>query len=239
MKKTKLTKFINKYYLNGQVNSVILGSKDNVLITKFTTEDRTLLGELSMNSWDAENAILGVFNTEHLIKLLGVLSDDIQLDLQKNGNQITALKLSDDYATVNFMLADISIFSELPKIKYTPEFQIKIEIDTKFISTFIAGTNALSEGDTFTVLSSNNTVSIVIGHSNINTNTVTIPVKSQIFEPLQNITFNAELFKNILVANKECEIGLLEISSEGLSRITFNVDEYKAVYHLISNSELE
>lgn len=238
MKKNKLTRFINKYYLNGSVNSIILGSKNNILATKFTTEDRTLLGELSMDSWDMNDVILGVYDTEHLIKLLSVLSDEITVDLQENNQQMTSIKFSDDYATVDFMLADISIFNELPKIKYIPEFEVNVNIDSQFINKFIAGANALSEGETFTIFSSNSGVSVVIGHSNINTNTVTIPIKKELNNTIQNLTFNAELFKNVLVANKECEQGSVELSSEGLLKVTFNVDEYKAIYYLISNSEV-
>ena len=49
MNKQKLVRFINKYYLSGTVNSVILNSKGGKLSTKFVSGDKTLLGELEMD----------------------------------------------------------------------------------------------------------------------------------------------------------------------------------------------
>ena len=51
MNKQKLVSFINKYYLNGTVNSVILNSKSNKLSVRFISGDKTLLGELEMDKW--------------------------------------------------------------------------------------------------------------------------------------------------------------------------------------------
>ena len=50
-----------------------------------------------------------------------------------------------------------------------------------------------------------------------NTNRVNIPVEStscDIDKP--PITFNANLFKEVLVANRECSSAVLEVSTEGL-----------------------
>ena len=50
MEKQKLQRFIDKYHLSGNVNSVVLNSVGNTLETRFITGDKSLLGELSMNS---------------------------------------------------------------------------------------------------------------------------------------------------------------------------------------------
>ena len=73
MNKQKLIKFISKYYLNGTVNSVILTGELNKLKTRFISGDKTLLGELEMNSWNFGDCEIGVYNTEQLLKLLLVL----------------------------------------------------------------------------------------------------------------------------------------------------------------------
>ena len=43
MNKNNLVRFINKYNLNGNVNSAVLNSKDNILSTRFITGDKSLL----------------------------------------------------------------------------------------------------------------------------------------------------------------------------------------------------
>jgi ribosome maturation factor RimP len=56
---------------------------------------------------------------------------------------------------------------------------------------------------------------------------------------IDNLSFNANIFKEVLSANKECESASLEISSEGLARITFNVDDYKSTYYMVSAQDAD
>ena len=239
MNKYVLTRFISKYNLNGNVSSVVLNSKDDTLTTRFITGDKSLLGELKLDKWTFEDANLGVYDTEQLSKLLDVLSDDIKIKLKSFDTKAVALEVSDDYAKVNYMLSDLSVINQPPELKQLPEFQVKIKVDTKFITKFIAGKGALPDTDTFTVVTDNDTVKVVIGYSAINTNRVTLPVETETFEDINRVSFNANLFKEVLSANKECESALLEVSEQGLSRISFNVDDYSVVYYLVAIQDID
>ena len=209
MDKYKLTRFIDKYHLNGNVNAVIINSKGDTLSTRFITGDKSLLGELEMNSWNFQDVELGVYDTEQLSRLLGVLDDDVTLNLTQSGDKAIALEISDKYSTVNFMLSDKSVINQPPPLKEIPDFQLKIKVDTNFITKFIGGKSALPDTDTFTVITSNDGVKLVIGYSSINTNRVTIPVETETYEDIDKVSFNANLFKDVLVANKECETATL------------------------------
>jgi len=234
MDKYKLTRFIDKYHLNGNVNAVIINSKGDTLSTRFITGDKSLLGELKMNSWNFQDVELGVYDTEQLIRLLGVLDDDVTLNLTQSGDKAIALEISDKYSTVNFMLSDKSVINQPPPLKGIPEFQLKIKVDTNFITRFIGGKSALPDTDTFTVITSNDGVKLVIGYSSINTNRVTIPVETETYEDIDKVSFNANLFKDVLVANKECETATLEVSEKGLAKINFKVDQYDVTYYLVA-----
>ena len=234
MDKYKLTRFIDKYHLNGNVNAVIINSKGDTLTTRFITGDKSLLGELKMNSWNFQDVELGVYDTEQLIRLLGVLDDDVTLNLTQSGDKAIALEISDKYSTVNFMLSDKSVINQPPPLKGIPEFQLKIKVDTNFITRFIGGKSALPDTDTFTVITSDDGVKLVIGYSSINTNRVTIPVETETYEDIDKVSFNANLFKDVLVANKECETATLEVSEKGLARINFKVDQYDVTYYLVA-----
>ena len=239
MDKYKLTRFIDKYHLGGNVNAVVINSKGDTLSTRFITGDKALLGELEMNSWSFQDTELGVYDTEQLSRLLGVLDDDVSLNLTQSGDKAIALEISDQYSKVNFMLSDKSVINQPPALKGIPEFQLKIKVDTNFITRFIGGKSALPDTDTFTVITSNDGVKLVIGYSSINTNRVTIPVETETYEDIDNVSFNANLFRDVLVANKECESATLEVSEKGLSKINFKVDQYDVTYYLVAVQDVD
>ena len=239
MNKQKLIRFINKYYLSGTVNSVILNSKGGKLSTKFVSGDKTLLGELEMDKWPFEDAEVGVYSTDQFIKLLGVLDEDVNVSINKAGDKSISLRVTDSTSAVNYMLSDTSIISKPSPMKRIPNFELKIDMTPSVMNKFISGKGALSETDNFTVITDGTNTKLVIGYSSINTNRVTIPVTTSESSNIDNITFNANIFKEVLSANKECESATLEDSSEGLSKIVFNVDDYSVTYYLVSVQDVD
>ena len=240
MNKQKLVKFIDKYNLGGLVNSAILSFKDNTLNTRFTSGDKSLLGILSMDKWDFEDGEFGVYNTEQLVKLLSVLDDDVTMTVSKAGDKAVSIQMSDSVSKVNYMLTDTSVISRPPVPESLPQnFELKININQQFISKFISGKQALPETDTFTIVTNNDTASIVIGYASVNTNRVTIPVSTTEYKHMDLISFNATNFKEILSANKECESALLEVSPDGIARITFKIDNYKSTYYLVAVQDVD
>ena len=96
MKKTKLNKFIQKYNLGGNVNSVKWKSSGDTLSTSFVTPDKSLLGNVKVDKFQFDNAELGVYQTDVLQKLLSVLGDDISIDLSKFDEKAVSLKVKTD-----------------------------------------------------------------------------------------------------------------------------------------------
>ena len=239
MNKQKLVRFINKYYLSGTVNSVILKSKAGKLSARFISSDKTLLGELEMDKWPFEDAEVGVYSTDQFIKLLGVLDEDVNVSINKAGDKSISLKVTDSTSAVNYMLSDTSIISKPSPMKRIPNFELKIDMTPSVMNKFISGKGALSETDNFTVITDGTNTKLIIGYSSINTNRVTIPVTTSESSDIDNVTFNANIFKEVLSANKECESATLEVSSEGLSKIVFNVDDYSVTYYLVSVQDVD
>ena len=200
------------------------------------TRDKNLLGELSMKNFSFDNVEMGVYNTEQLVKLLSVLSDNISMDLLGSDDKAIALTLSDSTSSVNYMLSDLSVISKAPNMKSVPDFEIKIKVDKSFMNKFVSGVSALPDAGNFTVLSTDDECKVVIGYAEINTNRVTIPVETEELSKIENVSFSANLLKDVLTANKECESATLEISSKGLARIQFKVDDYDALYYLVADS---
>ena len=240
MNKQKLVKFIDKYNLGGLVNSAILSFKDNTLNTRFTSGDKSLLGILSMDNWDFEDGEFGVYNTEQLVKLLSVLDDDVTMSVSKTEEKAISIQLSDSVSKVNYMLTDTSLINRPPVPESLPQnFELKININPQFITKFIFGKQALPETDTFTVVTNNNSTNVVIGYASVNTNRVTIPVSTTEYKEMDLISFNASNFKEVLSANKECESALLEVSPDGIAKITFKIDNYKSTYYLVAVQDVD
>ena len=240
MNKQQFVKFIDKYNLGGLVNSAILSFKDNTLNTRFTSGDKSLLGILSMDKWDFEDGEFGVYNTEQLVKLLSVLDDDVTMTVSKAGDKAVSIQMSDSVSKVNYMLTDTSVISRPPVPESLPQnFELKININQQFISKFISGKQALPETDTFTIVTNNDKANVVIGYASVNTNRVTIPVSTTEYKHMDLISFNAGNFKEILSANKECESALLEVSPDGIAKITFKIDNYKSTYYLVAVQDVD
>ena len=94
MQKVKIDRFINKYSLNGLVNTVRWQIKDKQLTTSFVTEDKSLIGSVSVENTDIEDGLMGVYTTDQLVKLLGVLGEDVTLDVSRFGDKAVSLKVS-------------------------------------------------------------------------------------------------------------------------------------------------
>ena len=233
MDKSKLVKFINKYYLGGNVNSVAINSDGNGLSTRFVSGDKSLLGEVKLKNYSITEADFGVYQTDALLKMLSVLDNDVSVDLVKAEEKAISLDAKDSGAKVRYMLSDLSVINTPPQLKQIPEFELLLNVDKTFVSKFISGKGALPDVESFTIVSGDKP-EVVIGYSSIATNRIAVPVENQTDNTIDNISFNANLFKDVLEANKECESAVLEVSSEGLARITFNVNDYESTYYLVA-----
>ena len=239
MQKSKLDKFIQKYNLGGNVNSVKWKSNSDTLTTTFVTPDKSLLGTVKVDKFPFEDSEIGVYQTDQLKSLIGVLGDDVSLDLSKFGDKAVSLKVKNGPVSVDYVLSDLSVIADPPALKRLPEFGTQIKLDNNFINTFIKGKGALSDVDTFTVLNGKNGLEVVIGYSSTNTNRVNIPVETTSSNLEKPISFNANLFKEVLVANKECTSAVLEVSNEGLARVNFKVDDYDSTYFVVAMQDVD
>ena len=66
-----------------------------------------------------------------------------------------------------------------------------------------------------------------------------IPVETTSSDLNKPISFNANLFKEVLVANRECTSAVLEVSNEGLARVNFKVDDYDSTYYVVAMQDVD
>ena len=234
MNKIVLDTFIQKYNLGGNVNSVKWNSDGETLSTRFISSDKSLLGELTLVKQTLPEFEVGVYDTPLLSKMLGTLADKVDFSLTEVDNTPVAFKISDSIMTSDYVLAAIGVIPDVPELKNVPEFTTLVNIDSQFINSFIRGKGALADVETFAINPVDGGVEFVIGYSDINSNRITIKAQSGAVNMTDSIVFNANLFKELLNANKECSKATLQISDKGLAHIEFNVDDFNVKYWLVS-----
>ena len=213
--------------------------RDNILSTSFVTEDKSLMGNVSVSNFQFDDGDIGVYTTDQLVKLLGVLGEDVVLNVSRSGDKAFSLKVKNGVVSVDYTLSDLSVIPAPPKLKRLPDFETQIKVDSSFIETFIKGKSALLELETFTIVNGSTGPQVVIGYSSTNTNRVNIPVEVTSNGLNDNISFNANLFKDVLSANKECSTATLEVSNDGLARINFKVDDYDSTYYIVATQGVD
>lgn len=237
MNKIVLDTFIQKYNLGGNVNSVKWESSGDTLSTRFISPDKSLLGELTLSKQTLPEFEVGVYDTPLLSKMLGTLADSIDFSLiipPSDDEQPVAFHLTDSVISADYVLAAIGVIPDVPELKNIPEFNTLVNIDSQFINSFIRGKGALADVDTFAINPVDGGVEFVIGYSDINSNRISIKAQSGAVNMTDSIVFNANLFKELLNANKECSKATLQISDKGLAHIEFNVDDFNVKYWLVS-----
>ena len=233
MEKQSLSRFVSKYNLSGLVESVKWESKDGSLTTSFISDDKSVLGSVSMKEFDSSDASFGVYDTTKLTKMLSVLGNDVDFSMNDIDGKAVSLKFKDKSTSVNCMLADLSVIPNVPDLKQLPDFNVEIKLDSNFISTFIKAKGALQDENNFTFTCKEGAGQIILGYSNINTNRINIDVDCVCEGDVDPISFSATYLKEILVANKEATDATLKISSQGLAHISFSIDNYESNYFLV------
>lgn len=228
MEKQKLDGFINRYNLGGEVESVMVKSDGTNLSVKMISDDKTLLGDVSVSGTEFPEGEFGIYTTSQLKGLLTVLDSTIKVE------EVTgALKFSDKGTKMQYMLAAPSVIPAVPDLKALPPFNVTVTLDDEFVNKFIKSKGALADADTFTFTSKNGVSEIILGYSSINSNRISITVDAQVEGDVDPIQFSAKYLKAILMSNKGSNTSSLEISSQGLSKLVFTDGDYASNYYLV------
>jgi hypothetical protein len=235
MEKSKLERFISKYNLGGSCESVLIKSSGTTLSVRAISGDKNVLGEVLLNSVNFPEGEFGVHETKKLRAILGVLGENLTIKPAISNNKVVGLNITDGSTKATFVLSDASVIPAVPDLKKLPAMDLTISLDEKFINTFTRAKSALPEVDTFAVMSDgeDNTASVVIGYSNLNTNRITVTGITDAAAKLQPIGFSANYLRDILTANKEITTGTLDVSSKGIAIAKFADGGFTATYYLV------
>ena len=186
MEKQKLDGFINRYNLGREVESVMVKAEDSNVSVRMISDDKTLLGDVSVSDMEFPIGEYGIYTTSQLKSLLSVLDGSIDVE------EVTgALKFSDKGTKMQYMLAAPSVIPAVPDLKALPKFNATITLDDEFINKFIKSKGALADADTFTFTCKDNKGEIILGYSSINSNRISISVNCTCESDIDPIAFSA------------------------------------------------
>ena len=178
MEKLKLEKFISKYNLGGSCESVLWKSDGTDITVKCISDDKNVLGIITVKDAKLDEGDYGIFDTKQLSSMLSVLGESITITTKKKNDKVSAIHLTDSNAKVDYVLADTAVIPAAPELKQLPSFDVEIKLDQKVMNTFLKAKGALSDVETFTVISDGSTAQIILGYSDMNTNRITIDVET-------------------------------------------------------------
>ena len=103
----------------------------------FITDDKTLLGELTMDNFKFEDSEFGIYSTDQLQKLISVLDTNINVLVNHQQGRSYSIGMTDNTTMLEYILSEESIIPKAPKLKQIPDFTASIIIDGDFVTKFI------------------------------------------------------------------------------------------------------
>ncbi len=239
MKKQTINTFIDKYSLNGTIESVkwVIDSANKQIKTASISDDKNVLSFVVIkDSAGLNDAEIGINDTAKLKKLLSVLNDEVNISFNMREDKIVSISLTGESTDVQYVTADLSVIPKVPELKKLPPFNLEIPLTKEFVTTFVKAKNALSDVDTLTFTKDKkDKLKLVIGFSSVNSNRISIDFKPTEGKDTlgKTIHFSAKYLKEILTSNSDCENAVLKISDAGIAHVEFNNDVFNSSYYLV------
>lgn len=237
-----LVKLINKYYIDGNVESVIWKIDNNKLIIKFITNNKDLVGTVICDSIDINNCKLAIYNTTQLKRLLKVFdNDDVQISI------ISKSKInfkSNDYDLL-FQLADEKLIQDVPEVQLDNNYDIEFNLSSQDIKNIRKANDAIKEDTVVFSIGTNidtnlnNNCVITFGKNTDYSNLLSYSVNCIIhthYSISYQMPFDSNMFCSILSnCNGETKI---KINSGGLMYIYNKEDNITCEYFFLRKAEL-
>jgi uncharacterized protein YxjI len=234
--KNKLVDSIEKYYLNGLTESVKFSISNNNLVIPFSTTTRDVTGKIVMPI-ELNDAEFGIFETSPFLKLLKILDTNIEIEYQQQYSIIEKLLIEDNQYKMMFSVSDISLIPKTPNV-IDIEYQLTYDIEPDFVTRFIDCKKALGpDVKTFVLEPQAEIARIILGDPSGYANKLEfeIPAKTEGF-PFSSLLFPSDVLKEILIANKNFDSGIMKVNEGGLMYLMFTEEDVSSQYYIMASA---
>jgi hypothetical protein len=240
--KIDLQSIISKYFLNSLIESVEWNIKNSVLLIKFNSSDKTMIGKVVYNGIDLEDSTVGISNTTQLNKLLSVTKGDLKLEYQKEKNYLTKLKIADNQFNVSYTLADIMIIPKTGEYAGDNDYDVRVPLNLENITAITKAKSALIEANTVVLKPYRNEdnellLELMFGGDIEYSNKISYFLPNVEFNNIENdfsLNFDSNILKEIMSCNNDMSEGILEIKLEGIMKLSFTNPKISSEYYLVS-----
>lgn len=236
LSKERFVKFLEKYHLNGVVESAWIEVKDDVLSTTVKTLEGDMRGHVVLNDFGMNDGEIGCYSTSSLLKMLSILDSDINIIPAKRESDgfINALNISDVKGKkIRFATHESDIIDRDGKKGNVKEYEVRISLNNENIDDILRAYSALNSNITF--LQKNNKFYVVFNYSQNNENNIEIQIETEkLDEDFEFMTFDARYIKNILEVNKKRYAdAYIELSVKGIAKFHFEDVDSTAEYWIV------
>jgi hypothetical protein len=241
IQKFELQAVINKYYLNGLVESVKWEIKNKKLSIKYTSPTKEMIGEVTHSNFPLEDSNVGISNTSQLLKLIGITGGEVMINYIKNNKVFTKLIISDNQFTTNYTLADILAIPKTGAYTGPNEYNLETSLDKEMILALIKAKSALDDSKTVILkptidMDGEFQLELLFGGDIEYSNKVSYYLSNFVRNNVPydfTLGFSSDLIKEILVVNKDAEEAKISINLEGLMKLEFKVGDIKSTYYIV------
>jgi hypothetical protein len=236
MLKSEIVSYINKYHLGKLIESAIWTVEDSRVKIKFISQVNSTAGTIEFPFIDmGEKQEFGIFSTSNLLKFLSAMQEDISVTFEKDRGMLLKLNISDKVYSGSFSLARLESIYRGPKVNEPKVYDISFKLDKEFGSQFHRAYKALDYVKRFTI-EAGKEIKITIGGKESYATKLSFSRSSDDFLPMTAKSFSAESLEEIIKNN--AEEGTMEVSSEGIMKISFNSANHSVNYYLVELEEI-
>lgn len=239
MEKLYITSIIEKYYLGGIHEKVKWIVKDKKIQIPFTSTTMDLCGIVEAEEIDIDDCTLGIYDTNKLLKLIGITNQFITLDIEVKNNTSTKLHIADNEYDLTYSLADLRMIPietmVLDESQITFNYQFDINAD--FMNRYTKAKKALGSDEVKLQALFNEEgdkgIYFTLGGKTSHDDKISFQVEAPSFEiPSIEFQYNANYLFAIFNENKEAT-GTGYFDENGILKLDFiNESNIRSTYYL-------
>ena len=239
MEKQLLVSVIEKYYLNGINEKVKWTVKDKKVQILFTSQLKDLAGSVEANDFDLENCTLGIYDTNKLLKLVGITNQFVQLNVETKNGTSTKLNIADMEYDLTYHLADLRMMPMETMVLDESQitFNYSFNIDSEFIERYNKAKKALGSDEVKIQALLNDSgdkgIYFTLGGKTSHDDKISFQTPNAEMElPSQEFQYNANYLFEIFTENKGAE-GTGWFDENGILKLQFTTENsIKSSYYL-------
>lgn len=239
MEKQLLTSVIEKYYLGGIHEKVKWTVKDKKVQILFTSATKDLAGSVEADNFDLEDCTLGIYDTNKLLKLVGITNQFIQLNVEAKNGTSTKLNIADMEYDLTYHLADLRMMPMETMVLDESQitFGYSFNIDSEFIERYNKAKKALGSDEVKIQALYNDEnekgIYFTLGGKTSHDDKISFQTPNAEMElPSQEFQFNANYLFEIFTENKGAK-GTGYFDENGILKLEFIEENgIKALYYL-------